>query len=92
MGCLLVLMAAFVPRIALLFMWIFTNLVDRAFNGFFLPLLGLIFLPYTTVFYCLAYAPVIGVTGWGWVFVILGVFCDLAHWSGSAQQGRARYA
>jgi hypothetical protein len=45
MGCLFALLAGFFPRIALVLVWIFTNLVDRAFNGFILPLLGLILLP-----------------------------------------------
>ena len=31
-----------------------TNLVDRAFNGFLIPLLGLIVFPYATLFYVLA--------------------------------------
>jgi hypothetical protein len=30
--CLLPVAAAFLPRIALAYTWIFTNLVDRAFN------------------------------------------------------------
>ena len=34
MGCLLVLLAAFAPRVTLLFVWIFSDLVDRAFAGF----------------------------------------------------------
>ena len=34
MGCLLVLLAGFAPRIALALIWIFSNLVDRAFTGF----------------------------------------------------------
>ena len=34
MGCLLALLAGFAPRVALALVWNFTNLVDRAFNGF----------------------------------------------------------
>ena len=40
MGCLLALLAGFAPRVALALIWIFTNLVDRAFNGFLVPLFG----------------------------------------------------
>ena len=70
MGCLLALLAGFAPRVALALVWIFTNLVDRAFNGFLIPLLGLIVFPYATLFYVLAYSPVSGgVGGWGWIFV-----------------------
>jgi CDP-diglyceride synthetase len=82
MGCLLALLAALSPRLALVLVWIFTNLVDRAFEGFLLPLLGLIFLPFTTLIYVLAYRPVVGVTGWGWLFVFLGVLFDLGSYGG----------
>jgi hypothetical protein len=41
MGCLLALLAGLAPRVALALVWIFTNLVDRAFSGFLIPLLGL---------------------------------------------------
>ena len=57
MGCLLALLAGFAPRVALVLVWIFSNLVDRAYNGFLIPLLGLILFPYATLFYVLAYSP-----------------------------------
>ena len=67
MGCLLALLAGFAPRVVLVLIWIFSNLVDRAFNGFVIPLLGLIFFPYATLFYVIAYSPVLGgLSGWGW--------------------------
>jgi hypothetical protein len=93
MGCLLVLLAGFAPRVALALVWIFTNLVDRAFNGFLIPLLGLIVFPYATLFYVLAYSPVSGgVGGWGWIFVVLGFVFDIGHWVGGGVTGRQRYA
>jgi hypothetical protein len=92
MGCLFALLAGFAPRIALGLVWIFTNLVDRAFSSFVVPLLGLIFLPYATLFYVLSWSPVGGVRGWGWFFVILGLIFDIGHWTGNAYTGRQRYA
>jgi hypothetical protein len=80
MGCLFAIVAAFTPRIALGVLWIFTNLVDRAYSTFIVPLLGLIFVPYATLFYVLSWRPVVGVTGWGWVWVILGLVFDLGHY------------
>jgi hypothetical protein len=82
MGCLLALLAAISPRLALILVWIFTTLVDRAFEGFLLPLLGLVFLPLTTLVYVLAYRPVTGVTGWGWFWVVLAVLFDLGSYGG----------
>jgi CDP-diglyceride synthetase len=84
MGCLLALVAAISPRLALVLVWIFTNLVDRAFEGFLVPLLGLLLLPFTTLIYVLAYQPRVGVTGWGWFFVFLGLLFDLGSYGGGA--------
>jgi CDP-diglyceride synthetase len=84
MGCLFAILAALSPRLALVLVWIFTNLVDRAFEGFLLPLLGLIFLPFTTLLYVLAYQPVVGVSGWGWFFVFVGLLFDLGSYGGGA--------
>lgn len=91
MGCLLALLAGFAPRVVLVLVWIFSNLVDRAFHGFLVPLLGLIFFPYATLFFVLAYNPIShGLSGWGWVFVIIGFVFDLGHWAGGGAAGRSR--
>jgi hypothetical protein len=92
-GCLLGLVAAVSPRIALLLVWLLTSLVDRAFNSFVLPLLGLIFLPMTTLIYVLLWRPVGGVPGAGWLLVALGLLIDLASYGGGglgARRGRRR--
>jgi hypothetical protein len=60
----------------------------RAFEGFLLPLLGLVFLPFTTLFYVLAYRPVVGVSGWGWFFVFPGLLFDLGSYGGGARSRR----
>ena len=88
-GCLLVLLGSAFPRIALILTWMFTSRVDIAFdNEFLLPLAGLIFLPYTTFFYVIAYAPIAGVSTIGWIFVIFGLLLDLGSWFGSGREGR----
>jgi hypothetical protein len=91
MGCLIVLLGAFAPRIALLLVWIFSSRVSIAFHHVFIwPFLGLIFLPFTTLIYVFAYQPGVGVTGWGWLFVVLGVILDLASYGGSGYTNRDR--
>jgi hypothetical protein len=92
MGCLLALLAGFAPRVALVLIWIFSDLVDRAFTGFLIPLLGVILFPYATLFYVLAFSPVTGLSAWGWAFVVLGFIFDLGHWSSGGATGRQRYA
>jgi hypothetical protein len=84
-ACLVVLIGAAFPRIALVLMWIFGDMVDRAFDGWALPLLGIIFLPYTTFFYVLAYAPIAGVSGIGWFFVAFGFILDLSSYFGGSK-------
>jgi hypothetical protein len=73
---------ALFSRIALLCVWIWTPLVGRAFHGgWLLPLLGILFLPITTLVYILVYAlSGNGVTGWSWFWVVLALLLDLgAH-------------
>jgi hypothetical protein len=75
----------------LLFAWLFTNLVNRAFHStLILPLLGIIFLPFTTLMYVFVYNPLVGVTGWGWFWVILGLLLDISSYGGSAYSNRSR--
>jgi len=52
--CCLLLIGLIAPRFLIVFLWIFTRWIDRAFNGFLWPLLGLIFAPYTTLWYSVA--------------------------------------
>src|SRR5689334_13413455 len=87
MGCLLALFA----RVALLVVWLATPLVTRTFQGgWVLPLLGLIFLPITTLVYIAVYATAGGVTGWAWLLVALGFLFDLGTHSSGAYANRHR--
>jgi hypothetical protein len=90
-GCLFALAAASAPRLVLLFTWLFTSLVSRAFHrAFLVSLLGIIFLPFTMLMYVLAWQPVVGLGGWGWFFVIIGLLLDIGSYSGSACGNRNR--
>jgi hypothetical protein len=92
MGCLFVLIAAFSPRLAVVLMWIFTPWVDRAFGPIIWPILGVIFLPLTTLLYVILWnTGGRGVTGWEWIFVALAFVGDLASYSATAyrRQGAA---
>jgi uncharacterized membrane protein len=76
-ACLFALLSGFFPRLGLLIVWIFTEEVDQAFDGFILPLLGLIFLPLTTLVYALLWAPLGGVDGIEWFWVVLAFLFDI---------------
>jgi hypothetical protein len=80
-GCALAFFAAFAPRLILILAWIFGDRWDLVWDGnWFLPLLGIIFLPYTTVMYILIWSPA-GLSGFDWVWLGLGVLLDAMKWS-----------
>ncbi|MEU8137369.1 hypothetical protein [Streptodolium elevatio] len=87
-GCLFGLLAALSPRLALILVWLFTNLVDRAWAGVIVPLLGLVFFPLATLMYVLAYRPSAGVSGVGWVLVAVGFAIDLSSTGALARSRR----
>lgn len=90
MGCLLALMAAFTPRLVFLIIWIARPAyVDAVFDTFIFPLLGLIFLPFTTLIWVLLDAPPVGVSGFDWLWIVLAVLLDLTHY-GSAYAARGQ--
>lgn len=87
--CLVATIGSIVPRLTLLFVWLFTDLVDRAFDGWVAPLVGLLLLPLTTLAFVFMWAPGRGVTGFGWVVVIIAFLFDLSSYGGGAY-GRGR--
>jgi hypothetical protein len=91
MGCLFLLIMMLSPRLGIIFLWLFTNWVNLAFNSFILPALGLVFLPWTTLLYILVAAPAGGITFWGWLFVALGLINDIAaHSQAYASRNQAQ--
>ena len=56
-GCLLALGAMLSPRLAIFFVWLFTDRMGIAFERFWMGLLGFLFLPWTTLAWALAYQP-----------------------------------
>lgn len=85
-GCFAVALGAFFPRISLVLLWLFGDTVQRAFHGEWVaPLLGLIFLPYTTLSYVLLNWWLGEVTGFTWFFVGLAFLIDLGSYASSAR-------
>jgi hypothetical protein len=89
MVCLFALLATFAPRLMLLILWIFTPLVNRTFDFWLWPLLGLIFLPFTTLMYVLAVGPLGAANVWGWLMVFFGLLIDLRSFA-DVHANRAR--
>jgi hypothetical protein len=88
MACLFAVMAASAPRLTLLFLWLFTPLVNAAFSGWIFPwlwaILGVIFLPFTTLMFVLVVGPLGTANFWGWVAVFLGFLIDLRAYADAA--------
>ena len=92
-GCLVAIAAMLSPRLATILIWIFDNSrTSAAFDSFWWALLGWIFLPWTTLAWIVCYAPVRGVTGFGWFIVVFAFFVDLMTHAGAAQARRQRAA
>jgi hypothetical protein len=87
--------AALLARVALFAAWVATPLVGQAFDGgiggWLLPLLGLIFLPVTTLAYVVVAALGNGVSGGAWFWVILAFLFDLALHGSAASGNRYRF-
>jgi hypothetical protein len=88
MACLVVLLAFISPRLALFAIFLFSDLLSRAFDSWFVPLLGFFLLPWTTLAYAVMWsASTNQVTGFEWFIVILAFVIDLGSY---ASRGRAR--
>lgn len=84
LGCLLAFGLAVAPRAVLILAWIFSDRWPIVWGGDFLwPLLGILFVPYTTVMYMLVWDPA-GFAGTDWLWIGLGLFLDVAHWGQTA--------
>ena len=90
MGCLFAMFAGFFPRIALVVIWIATDLVDRAFSTWVIPRLGLIVLPFTTLVYAVAWAPGVHLGNGRWVWVAIAFAIELMGYAGTARTNRER--
>jgi hypothetical protein len=89
--CLLAVFGAFFPRLAVLFIWIARPAYfTAAFGDLILwPLLGIIFLPFTTLIYVLLWSPA-GLSGFDWLWLILAFVLDIGHLVGSGYANRER--
>jgi hypothetical protein len=71
-------------------LWLFTDLLSRAYDDWIVPLLGFFLLPWTTLAYTVMWsAGGDGVEGFEWFIVVLAFFFDLAS---HAESRRVRSA
>jgi hypothetical protein len=91
MPCLVALLALISPRLALFAIWLFTGLLGRAYDEWWLPLLGFFLLPWTTLAYAVMWAAgPNGVDGYEWFIVILAFLVDLSSYAASNRRRTER--
>ena len=87
--CLFASMLAGAPRLALLIWWIADpNRMGAAFHSFVGPLLGVIFLPWTTIMYVAVFPG--GVNGLDWLWIFLGLLLDFSSYAGDVRARESR--
>jgi len=80
----------FGPRFAILVWWLMDSTRwQLTFSSFFMPLLGFIFLPWTTLSY-VAVAPG-GVVFFDWIIIGLGLAVDITSYSSGVYGRQHRY-
>lgn len=90
MGCLIGCLALGTPRIAILFVVIFSDYFGRAFETNVWPLLGFLFMPTTALAYAWAINSNASVTGGYLAVVVVAVLIDLGLFGASAKSRRKR--
>jgi hypothetical protein len=90
--CLLALLALISPRLVLFLLWLFSDVLSRAFDSWVLPLLGFFLLPWTTLAYVAFWdwGPGRHVTGFEWFLVVLAFVIDLSAYAGGGRLRSAR--
>jgi hypothetical protein len=90
MGCFVALFALISPRLAIFVLFLFSNLLDRAYESWIVPLLGFFLLPWTTLAYAVMWdVGSHGVKGFEWFIVILAFLFDLGSWAEGRRERRA---
>jgi hypothetical protein len=88
-GCLILLFAIISPRLALFGLWLFTDLLSRAFESWVVPFIGFFLLPWTTLAYAVMWSSSDRVYGFEWFIVVLAFFVDLASYASRDRVRRA---
>ena len=89
MCCVLTVLVLLGPRLAAIVWWLFWPAKwNLGFSSVIWPILGIIFLPWTTLMYVI----LVPWTGnfWEWLFIILAVLADLASYGGGGWGNRDR--
>ena len=87
MGCFVLLFALISPRLAIILTWLFSGVLERAYDGWLVPVLGFFLLPWTMLAYAWMYdaGPGLSVEGFEWIIVGVAVLIDLGSLLGGSR-------
>jgi hypothetical protein len=89
--CLFIATLFLGPRAALLFWWLIDpGRFSDAFNSFIWPLLGILFLPWSTLVFLILWSWGGGFNGLDWLFLGLAFLADISMYAGGGYSNRER--
>ncbi len=78
-GCLMLILGMTFPRVTIALLWFFSHWLHRAYDGWLIPALGFVFLPYTLLWYSVVANVFGGRWGlWQVLFMIVALALDLS--------------
>ena len=83
MGCIFAVIALALPRTLMVFAFLLTDWFGRGFETQVWPILGFVFMPYTTLAYLAAMLNNNHTLSGGWLALfIVAIIVDVGHWGG----------
>jgi hypothetical protein len=88
MPCLLAIVVLAFPRVVLVLMWLFSTVLQRAYHGLIIPMLGFIFLPITTIVYAWMVTNHMPLAGVNLIILVVAVLLDAGSHGGGMRHYR----
>jgi hypothetical protein len=85
-GCLALLFALISPRLALFVLFLFSDILSRAFDSWIVPLIGFFIVPWTTLAYAVMWSSSNGVAGFEWFIVAAAFLIDIGAFAGGKRR------
>jgi hypothetical protein len=89
--CLVLIVFLAFPRIALVWLFLTSNYLQRAYHGLLLPLIGFLFLPLTTLAYAWMTNTRQPIAGINLLILVIAIVIDLGGLSGGEYHRRTRW-
>ena len=88
-GCIFAVLALAVPRVLMFLAFLLTDWFGRAFETRVWPIMGFVFMPYTTLAYLAAMLNNNHTLSGGWLALFMvAIVVDVGHWGGGGLKYR----